>query len=138
MHTLEMYDSSVINKNTYWLSSYAKKKIYQRARHKAQSEAKTSSSHGLSPPPTLLSASSKTKRRWAGTGKAHYNDWHTPLLKEVMNATVNKRSAYTTNGKLWEKRNIKWSIFYTCNIPKWENLELYNKGKQKGLDRLQK
>lgn len=29
-------------------------------------------------------------------------------------------------------------LFYMCSIPEWENLELYNKEKQKGFNRLQK
>lgn len=65
-------------------------------------------SSGLSPAVTFLSASSKTKRSWEGTGKEHYNVWPTPLLKEVMNTAVNKNAAYATHGKLWEKGNTKW------------------------------
>lgn len=106
---MEIYDSSLINKK-FLLTELTcqEKNLSSMCKTKNTIWSKTLQLIQLLPTTALLSVSSKTKRRWAGTGKAHCNVWHTPLLKEAMNTTINKRAAYTTHGKLWEKRKIKW------------------------------
>lgn len=46
----------------------------------------------------ILLVASKTKESCGDTGKAYYNVWYTPLLKQAVNTAVYKRAMYKTHG----------------------------------------
>lgn len=131
-----MYDSNLISKKYLLteLTCQEKKSVIdvQDAQHNLkQKRFITSSNISVS----KQQDQEKLRRYWQGTLQCLA---HSSIKGSNEHCSQPKGCIYNTWQVVGEKEYQMKEWFHVCNIPKWENMELYNNEKQKCLTRLQK
>lgn len=103
-HILEIYDNT-FSENSFIKKPYLLTELTCQGKFLSSCERHSYSTiwsknilSSLSPTIKILSVASKIKRSCEDTGKAYYDVWYTPLLKQAVNTAANKRAMYKTHG----------------------------------------